>query len=439
MDKRFDEAQMFLDFQQEAVNRFLTEIAAYDEQVAPAMEHQGYKLHKQDKRTVVFTFGEVTYYRNRWSKDGNYRTPVDEYLGLEKYSRYSNQLVYEIAKIAPCTSYRKVVDIIKTTYKLDITKNLVSKAVAEAGELIKEREAYRFYEEKTQTKKIVADIIYTEGDGVLIKTFDKQTGHLANMELTHFVVHTGSEQVGKNRFALENKKTFIGDNHHQVRQEVQDYVYNHFDITDKTVLVSNSDHGSGYSPYIFRELAKSLGIRRHEHFWDAYHLNQLVEEYFKPYPLELKELVFEGIAGHDREKVKLAVQTVESLITDDLELEVFGKFGQRLLRDFRYTKPAELRGLPRAGIGIMETQHRKITYRMKKQGRYWSRRGAVTMSKLILLNYEGKLQDLFFGDWRDRYAYFRELEQVPISHYLKPQKGPTEFYLQGKCHAKRKL
>lgn len=109
MDKRFDEAQMFLDFQQEAVNRFLTEIAAYDEQVAPVMERQGYKLHKKDKRTVVFTFGEVTYYRNRWSKDGNYRIPVDEYLGLEKYSRYSNQLVYEIAKIAPyplCGAYR---------------------------------------------------------------------------------------------------------------------------------------------------------------------------------------------------------------------------------------------------------------------------------------------------------------------------------------------
>ena len=33
----------------------------------------------------------------------------------------------------------------------------------------------------------------------------------------------------------------------------------------------------------------------------------------------------------------------------------------------------------------MESQHRKITYRMKHRGMYWSLKGAYTMSRLIIL------------------------------------------------------
>lgn len=438
VNKVFDEASLFLDFQQQTVGRFLAQIAQYDEEVGQRLERQGYKLNKKDKRTVLFTFGEVTFYRNRWTKNGQTIIPVDDFLGLEKYSRYSKQLVYEVSRFATYTSYRKVVDIVATTYKLNISKSLVCKALEEAGKLLEEREAYRFYEEHNQIDKIKADIIYTEGDGVLVKVFDEDSQTVSNMDLSHFMVHTGSKQVAKERFTLENKKTLVGGNNQEVRRSLQDYIHNHFEITEQTILVSNSDHGSGYTPYIFKELAKSLGIRRHEHFWDRYHLNLLIDQYFKPFSEELRNMVYQGIAHHDKTTVRLALDTAESLIDDDVKREEFGKFSQRLLRDFAYTKPPQLRGLPKAGIGVMETQHRKLTYRMKKQGKYWSKTGAVTMSKLILLNYENQLEDLFFGDWREKYDYYEELEKIPASHYLKDN-TIQDYYLRGKYHGRKKL
>ncbi|MFA9492310.1 ISLre2 family transposase [Streptococcus sp. E17BB] len=438
VNKVFDEASLFLDFQKQTVERFLAQIAQYDEEARQKLVRQGYKLNKKDKRTVLFTFGEVTFYRNRWTKNGQTVIPVDEFLGLEKYSRYSKQLVYEVARIATYTSYRKVVDIMATTYKLTITKSLVCKALKEAGKLLEERDAYRFYEEANQVEKIKADIIYTEGDGVLVKVIDENTQMPGNMELSHFMVHTGSKQVSKDRFVLENKKTFVGDNNQEVRQTLQDYIHNHFEITEETLLVSNSDHGSGYTPYIFKELAKSLGIKKHEHFWDRYHLNLLLDHYFKTFSEDLRNLVYQGISQHDKSSVRLALNTAESLIDDVLKQEEFGKFAQRLLRDFSYTKPPHLRGLPKSGIGVMETQHRKLTYRMKKQGKYWSETGAVTMSKLILLNYENQLKELFFGDWREVFEPYRELEALPVSYFLK-DKTSSDYYLKGKYHGRKKL
>ncbi|HEM3640741.1 TPA: ISLre2 family transposase, partial [Streptococcus suis] len=57
--------------------------------------------------------------------------------------------------------------------------------------------------------------------------------------------------------------------------------------------------------------------------------------------------------------------------------------------------------------GVMESQHRKITYRMKHRGMYWSIKGACTMAKMILLERINQLDELFFGDWRLRYEYFK--------------------------------
>ncbi|MCC9884221.1 ISLre2 family transposase, partial [Streptococcus agalactiae] len=75
----------------------------------------------------------------------------------------------------------------------------------------------------------------------------------------------------------------------------------------------------------------------------------------------------------------------------------------------QYTKPAALRGFSHAGIGVMESQHRKVTYRMKKRGMYWTMQGAETMSRMIVLNYENQLRDLFFGNWREEYETLSNL------------------------------
>ena len=67
----------------------------------------------------------------------------------------------------------------------------------------------------------------------------------------------------------------------------------------------------------------------------------------------------------------------------------------------------------------MESNHTKLSYRMKKQARHWSVEGALTMGQMILDKAEGKLHDLFFGDWREKYAKYKDLDCLSVQQFLK--------------------
>ena len=109
------------------------------------------------------------------------------------------------------------------------------------------------------------------------------------------------------------------------------------------------------------------------------------------------------------------MDTVDSLVTDDEEYLAFQNFRKKFLNNFKDTKPAKLRGLSHKGIGVMESQHCKVTFRMKHRGMYWSLNGACTMAKLILLERIDQLEELFFGAWRKDYQYYRD-NQLGVGH-----------------------
>lgn len=106
------------------------------------------------------------------------------------------------------------------------------------------------------------------------------------------------DQLEKNRFELENKYEVINTSHRKANEELLDYLYNHFEITDDTVLVTNSDFGHGYSKKTFSEFREALRIKKHEHFWDAYHVTEKIKQFFRYYPTELEEKIFEAIKKH---------------------------------------------------------------------------------------------------------------------------------------------
>ena len=76
--------------------------------------------------------------------------------------------------------------------------------------------------------------------------------------------------------------------------ELLDYLYNHYEITDETILITNSDNGKGYTSKVFQEIKKALGIKIHEHFWDAYHLNEKIKIFFKKISSRVKRTSFSG-------------------------------------------------------------------------------------------------------------------------------------------------
>lgn len=423
-----DERDMFKQFQEVIQERFLKFVKDYDDFIAPSMRARGYTLKNQSSRTVTFIFGEIEFSRNRWYKEGQYKIPVDEKLGLEKHSRFSREMVYQLAHLSTFLPYRKVGDVLELTKQLVVTKDAVLKAVKKTKQLHQLKEEYAYYQEDEPPKQKI-DKLYLEGDGAMVKTTDQSQAN-SNTDLTHYVIHTGSQQVGSDRYALQNKKEFVSPSHFKARAQVLDYLYHHFEFSDQTILICNSDGGHGYGQAAFKEFGKALGIKQVEYFWDAYHLNEKVKQFFQPYPKELLELVFKGIRKHKKKYLRTAFDTLESLIDDDEELEAMLRFKHKLLGRFAQTKPAHLRGLSHKGIGIMESQHRKITYRMKKRGMYWSLAGAETMSRMIIERDEGTLRELFMGDWLNQYQ--NEILNLPSARKWVHQKGDGDTWIESK-------
>ena len=411
----FDERAFMVEMARLREKEFLKRVSAYDDGVADTMRQHGYKRVDSSERTVLFTFGEVTFSRNRWRKGKQTRYPVDEWLGLKPYMRYSPELILHMAKHASKLSYREVCRTIHTAYDLLVTKDAVLKAVKVAGRLFSEREHYRYLLEE-DSQKIQADKIYLEGDGVMVKT-TSGGDERHNTDLAHFLVHTGVKKIGNNRYILQNKHEIIHTDYEQAREELLDYLYNHFEITDKTILITNSDNGKGYTKRVFREIKKALGINHHEHFWDAYHLNEKLKNFLKPYPEPLQNLAFKAIKTHQKTLLLTVLDTVESLIETEEEYDRFYAFRQKLIRNFKDTKLPRLRGLSSHGIGVMESQHRKVSYRMKHRGMYWSIKGACAMAKIILLERIDQLEGLFFGDWRRHYQYSKG-NRLSVGHLI---------------------
>ena len=167
-----DERKFLEDLRKQNEEAFLKAVTRYDDQVAPSMRARGYKLKNRSARTVAFIFGEICFERNRWYKKGTCKVPVDEWLGLEKHSRFSMELIYQINQISTCTTYRKTADLIEFMTGINLTKDTVLKAVKRAAALKKEQEEYDLLSlpEVTEENKKSPERLYIEGDGVWVKT-----------------------------------------------------------------------------------------------------------------------------------------------------------------------------------------------------------------------------------------------------------------------------
>lgn len=418
-----DERKYVQEVREKNLRDFSHWVKMYDAFMYAIMLAAGWHPVFSKERTVIFTFGEVTFMRRVYKKGKRYRYPVDEKLGLRKNERYSKELLYQIAELAKFMTYRQVPKVIEMMYQVYITKDTVQKAVKMTAELFEEREEYSFYEERQEVEKVKAEAIFVEGDGVMVHA---KVGENHWKDLAHFVIHTGSCKVGgsKKRRKLLNKREVIAIRVKDAVRKVVENLTNYYDLESCQVLVTNADGGVGYTPHVFKELAGILKIGHHEHFWDEYHLNDKIKKVFMGKSRELRDLLFEAISTHDKQKARLALDTQESLLEE--EDESFSKFSRKLLQNFQYTLPAKMRQLTHKGIGVMESQHVKITNRMKNRKMYWGEVGADTMSRMLIMTSE-ELRELWFGSWRKEFEKYKDLPEN-ISEFLKPVKEEYSPY-----------
>ncbi|HEP2676612.1 TPA: ISLre2 family transposase [Streptococcus pyogenes] len=394
---------------------FLKKIRQYDEQMRPIMKARGYTYIQSMERTVAFvSVGEVRFKRRRYRKNGEWSTPVDEALGLKKNSRYSEEMIQMIAKCALEMSYAKTAKLISEIYGISLSSTTVNKVIREYHDVIEQQKDYRFFKENNSQKRHVP-VIYIEGDGVMLKA-KKGDLNSRRVDLSHFVVHEGVKKGRGKRLDLKQKHEVISFSSKEARRKVLDYLSETYEITKDTLLITNSDGGHGYTPYVFKELAKALKVKRHEHFYDGYHVTQMLKQAFKSSGKDLLEQSFKAIHTHDKQELREVFEQAERLNKEVID-EGFLSIKNKLLNNFQYTKPAHLRGLEKRGIGVMESQHRKITYRMKRRGMYWTKNGIETISQLILFADEKKLDDFFSGKWREEYEKFQALDELSADHF----------------------
>lgn len=99
-------------------------------------------------------------------------------------------------------------------------------------------------------------------------------------------------------------------------------------------------------------------------------MNQALKRNLSSFPSGLTNKAFKAIKNRDKSGLKTVLDTAESFIESDEKLEAFQRFSRQLMKNFKFTDKPESFGLSSNGIGIMESQHRKITYRMKNRGMY---------------------------------------------------------------------
>ena len=73
-----DERELVAEFRVNTQEQFLKYIEQYEAYIAPIMRANGYRRINQTERTVLFTFGEITFSRSRWTNGIRTRVPIDE-------------------------------------------------------------------------------------------------------------------------------------------------------------------------------------------------------------------------------------------------------------------------------------------------------------------------------------------------------------------------
>ncbi|MCL2858916.1 MAG: UPF0236 family protein, partial [Streptococcaceae bacterium] len=333
---------------------FIRIIELWDDSQFEQMKSKGWRFVGYRPRTLSFSFGTVMFQRRvYWQKGKGCIVPVDDPFGFEKRQRISRELQVKIVKLALEGTYASAARMAWEMFQVHISVWTVFSAMSYAKRLIQEQEEYRFYEEGRQPVKKQVKQIFVEADGYMLRTREITREGKHWSDFSHYIIHTGSHEHKKGRWSLQGKVEFVDKNPEKAYQKMVDYIYNTYDVTPETLLITNTDGGRGYSPEKMKNLAQDIGASKHEHFWDRFHVGETITSATRGFPIELRDYFFQAINDHDRKLLKTALDTMESLCVTEKDEEDFAIFKKKMKKNFNYTLPPEARGLDRHGIGII--------------------------------------------------------------------------------------
>src|SRR5690625_1293874 len=96
--------------------------------------NEGLTVVRSDDKTVNFTFGAVTFsHTSMKDKRGTSRHPLDEWLGLAKYQRYSSLVEVKVAEMVTEMDYRETARVLSEWTAVELSHGTVGNIVKCVG------------------------------------------------------------------------------------------------------------------------------------------------------------------------------------------------------------------------------------------------------------------------------------------------------------------
>ena len=363
-------------------------------------QRAGWTVERNDTKRVLFTFGWVEFTHTLMHDlEGDAHYPFDEWIGFKKYKRRSPFVDVKVAEMASEVTYRETENILKQWTAVDITHTTVGSIVREVGEsqLKHDEKMITELEEAAELPKAKeVSYLYAEADGVFVRSTVKKKSH----EVRHAITYEGWDKNGK-RVSLRNPKVIMTTQPMEAFwKEVQTFTAHHYTL-DHTQVVTNSDGGAGYTADKFQEAFSQSNYKVLNQL-DSYHVFQGSNQALGAKQSEYKDGVRKALESHHFDDFTLWLDSYESTLEDNKKVKKVKEFRTYIQRNWdriidwrEWVKnpPEDARNL-----GAMESNQRRVTYRMKKRGMHWSQKGAEAMVKIKQGILNGTLRDVYLKD-----------------------------------------
>lgn len=397
---------------------------------------ENWKVERNDEKSIQFIFGDVRYRRTlMYDKKGNPRYPLDEFLGFRKRQRYSPLVEVKVAEMASKSDYRESSRILKEWTAVDMSHTTVGSIVKRVGKAQADYdkalvEDLEYSAELPKGKKQVP-YLYTEADGVYVRDLKKKK----HIEVSHAILYEGWDKNSV-RVSLRNPTVIMSTQSiDSFWKEVQTIVAHKYSL-EETQIVSNSDGGPGYSVERFKE-AFSQSNHSVLHQLDAYHIQQAVNRTFGYKQSDWKDKIREALEEHNLDEFTLILDTYESTLETEKAIKKVNEFRTYILNhwdfllDWRKRINSDVPSGAR-GLSAMESNQRRITYRMKKRGMHWSKDGAEAMVKIKQGIANNTLREVYLASQRRSFRKQRKIKKiVRTSEFLRQQTSPSIGVKQG--------
>lgn len=395
---------------------------------------ENWKVEVTDSRSIQFMFGAVTFDHTLMkNKKGDTVYPLDEWIGLRKRQRYSPLVELKVAEMASESTYREVAHTLKEWTPVSLSHQTVGnmvKVVGKAQAKADEEMVRELAEAAALPEGKKVDFLYAESDGVFVRGLQRKQ----SMEVYHAIMYEGWKKNGKRVSLKEPTVIMTTKSIDAFWEEVQTMAANRYTL-ENTQVITNSDGGPGYTAERF-QTAFSQSNKPVLNQLDAYHISQGFNRAFGSRSNTYKEAAKKALKEHDKDAFRLQLDTYESTLEDDKQIEKVNVFRKYILnnweriydwREIVTDSPKDARKL-----GAMESNQRHVSYRMKKRGMHWSKDGGEAMVKIKQGMLNNTLRDAYLKNNERSARKQRDVKKaVKVAQLLRQPTQPSIGAKQG--------